>query len=105
MGYGFVGDGFNCCRWVEIDGIWLIWSLIFGFVQWSRWVAGWVLGRFQWGFGSRWFAGWVMVGLGGSQWWFPFLVDSDGFGGGFFVVVLFYVAPNTQCRIFSGAFS
>ena len=35
------------------------------------------------------------VGCGGWQWWFPFLVDSGGFGCGFFVVVLFYVAPNT----------
>ena len=42
---------------------------------------------------------------GGSWWWFPFLVDFGGFGCEFFFVVLFYVAPNTQCKICFGAFS
>jgi hypothetical protein len=43
--------------------------------------------------------GWVSVGFGGvvvSRLWFWVRV---------FFVVLFYVASNTQCRIFSEAFS
>ena len=34
MGYGVSGDGFRCCWWFEVDGVWLILSLIFGFVRW-----------------------------------------------------------------------
>jgi hypothetical protein len=91
LGYGFAGDGFNCCRWVEIDGIWLIWSLIFGCVQWvlvgcgvgfrlisvGVWLAvgcgvarGGLRGGFQGGFG--WLAVVVPI-FGGFQWfwvWF-----------------------------------
>ena len=90
LGYGFAGDGFHCCRWVEIDGIWLIWSLIHGFVQWV-----------SVGFGLISVGVWLTVGCG---------VGHDGFGwlavvisifGGFrwvlgvgFFFVLFYVAPN-----------
>ena len=66
-------------------------------------------GGFRGGFrGGCWVAGWVSVGCGVSfGGWLAvglFLVDSGGFGWLFFVD-LFYVAPNTQCRIFYGAFS
>ena len=40
----------------------------------------------------------------GSQWWFPFLIDSDGFGC-FFFFFFFNVASNTQFKIFVGLFS
>ena len=57
MGLIVAGDGFNCCRWVEIDGIWLIWSLIFGFVQW-------VSVGCRVGFGSISVGVWLTVGCG-----------------------------------------
>jgi hypothetical protein len=56
---------------------------------------------------------WVVVG-GGLLWLVEFVVGCGGlavmvaisgdFGCGF-CFILFYVAPNTQCKIFSGAFS
>ena len=54
----------------------------------SWWVAGWV-------------SGWVWVaGSGGSHFlWIPVVL------GVVFFAVLFYIAPNTKCRIFSKAFS
>jgi hypothetical protein len=48
--------------------------------------------------GSRWVCG-VARG-GGSNFWSILMV----LGVGFFVF-LFYVAPNTQCKIFAGVFS
>jgi hypothetical protein len=63
------------------------------------WVSGWVLGC---GVG----VGWVSVGCGvGFGWLAGSGVISDGFGCGYFFFYLFYIAPNTQRRIFSGAFS
>ena len=91
FGYGFAGDGFNCCRWVEIDGIWLFWSLIFGFVQrvsvgcgvgfglisvgvWLAVGCGVACGGLRGGFG------WLALGSGGSLFggfrWFWVLVFS-----------------------------
>ena len=77
LGYGFAGDGFNCCRWVEIDGIWLIWSLIFGFVQWVSVGCGVGFGLISVGVwlavgcgvacGGLWGGfGWLALGSGGS---------------------------------------
>jgi hypothetical protein len=82
-------------------------------------VAGWVWGGFRGGVGLGWVSGWVWgcgVGFGVGVGWV-----SVGLGGlravgvifgGFrwfwvwvFSVDLFYVAPNIQRRIFSGAFS
>ena len=65
LGYGVAGDGFRCCRCLEVDGVWLILSLIFRFVQW-------VLV----GFGSISVGVWLAVGCrlargrlrGGSRW-------------------------------------
>ena len=71
FGYGVSSDGFQCCQWFEVDGVWLILSLIFGFVQWvsmgfevgfgSISVGGLAHGGLQGG--SRWVAGWLTVGL------------------------------------------
>ncbi len=62
LDYGTFGDGFRRCWWVEIDGIWLILSLILGFVQW------------------------VSVGCGVGFWLVPvrvsFVVDQCGLRGG-----------------------
>jgi hypothetical protein len=106
LGYGVFGDGFQCCRWFEVDGVWLILSLIFGFVRW-------VSMGFGVGFRSFLVGLWFAVGCrvahgglrGGSRWWFPFLVDSGGFGVGFFFFFFFFFTPNTQCKIFVGLFS
>jgi hypothetical protein len=100
LGYGFAGDGFNCCRWVEIDEIWLIWSLIFGFVQRVSVGCGVGFGLILVGGLARgglrghlwWVAGWVWV-VGTWQWWFLFGGFRWVLGVGFFFV-LFYVAPN-----------
>jgi hypothetical protein len=98
MGYGFVGDGFNCCRWVEIDGIWLIWSLIFGFVQWSRWVAFWVdfgggLARDGLRGGSRWV--WVARSGGSHFWWIPMVL-----GVGFLLLFCFTLLQTHSVEYF-----
>ena len=55
------------------------------------WAAGWVVGWISMGLG-----GWLAVGVifGGLRWFWVWV----------FYIDLFYVAPNTQCRIFSGAF-
>ena len=81
LGYGVSGDGFRCCWWFEVDGVWLILSLIFAFVRW-------VSTDFGVGFGSISVGGLAHGGLrGGSRWWFPVLVDSGGLRCGF---VLFF---------------
>ncbi len=65
--YGVSGDGFWCCRWFEVDGVWLILSLIFGFV---RWVSV--------GFGSISVGVWLVVGCrvahGGFMGWLAMVV-------------------------------
>jgi hypothetical protein len=50
--------------------------------------------------GSWWVAGWVTVGLGGWQWWFPFLVDSGGFGCGFFLLLCFTLLQTNSIEYF-----
>ena len=62
LGYGVSGDGFRCCRWVEVDGVWLILSLILGFVQWlsvgcgvGHSGSGGFFGRFRWCWGVGFF--------------------------------------------------
>jgi hypothetical protein len=56
---------------------------------------GWVSGGFGWlavvGCG---------VGLGGWQWWFPFLVDSGGFGCGFFLLFCFTLLQTHNVEYF-----
>jgi hypothetical protein len=89
LGYGVSGDGFQCCRWFEVDGVWLILSLIFGFVQWIS---------MSFGVGFRLFLVGVWLAVGcrvaygglrdGSRWWFPFLINSGGFGCVFFFFFL-----------------
>ena len=109
MGYGVSGDGFQCCRWFEVDGVWLILSLIFGFVRW-------VSMGFKVGFGSISVGVWLAVGCkvahGGFVEWLAVVVSTIGRIRQFwmwvffcFFVFLFYVAPNTQCKIFIRSFS
>ena len=108
MGLIVAGSRLWFCRWVEIDEIWLIWSLIFGFVQQ-------VSVGCEVGFGlisvGVWLAvgcGWLVVGcgvgLGGWQWWFPFLVDSGGFGCGFFFLFCFTLLQTHNVEYFSEHF-
>jgi hypothetical protein len=53
-----------------------------------------------WG-GSWWVAGWLTVGLwGGSRWWFSFLVDSSGFGCGFFLLFCFTLLQTHSVQYF-----
>ena len=97
--YGFAGDGFNCCRWVEIDGIWLFWSLIFGFVQRVSVGCGVGFGLISVGV---WLAVGCGVGLGG---WHlavvvPFLVDSGGFGCSFFCCFVLHCSKHKMSNIF-----
>ena len=105
MGLIVAGDGFNCCRWVEIDGIWLIWILIYGFVQWVSVGCG-------VGFGLISVGVWLTVGCGVGHGGFGWLAVVISIFGGFrwfwvwvFIVALFYVAPNKQYRIFFETFS
>jgi hypothetical protein len=109
MGLIVAGFGLWFCRWVKIDGIWLIWSLIFGFVQWVSvgcgigfglilvgvlLVMGFEVARGGLRGGFRWLV--VVVPIFGGFWWFWVWV---------FFFVLFYVTSNTPYRIFSEAFS
>jgi hypothetical protein len=73
LGYGVSGDGFRCCRWVEVDGVWLILSLILGFVQWLSVGCG--------------------VGRSGSG---GFLVDSGGVGVWVFFYFLIFIFTLLQ---------
>jgi hypothetical protein len=62
LGYGVSGDGFRCCRWFEVDGVWLILSLIF----WSCAVG---IGGLRSGFWVNFSGGLARGGLrGGSRW-------------------------------------
>ncbi len=94
LGYGVAGDGFRCCRCLEVDGVWLILSLIFGFVQWVSvgfrsisvgvWLAvGCRLARGGLRGGSRWVCR-VARGGGSHFWSIPVVL-----GVGFFFFVLF----------------
>ena len=109
LGYGVSGDGFRCCRW-----FWSWWDLVdFEFDFWfcavglsGFWVdfgGGLACGRLQGG--SRWVAGWLTVGLwGGSRWWFPFLVDSGGFGCGYFLFFCFLLLQTHNIKYLSEHF-
>ena len=84
LGYGFAGDGFNCCQWVETDEIW---SLIFGFVQW-------VSVGCRVGFRSISVGVWFMVARGGGSYFWSFPVVLGVF---FF---FFFVAPKHSVEYF-----
>ena len=91
-----------------------------GLGDWQGWVAGWV-----WvaggGFGVGCGVGFRLISVGGLArgglrggfrggfWWLAMVVSIFGgfrwFWLWVFSVDLFYVAPNTQCKIFSRAFS
>ena len=64
----------------------------------SRWVAGWVLGRFWWGFGLWWVARWLAVVVfifGRFQWFWVWVC----------FIVLFYVTPKHNVEYFPEHFS
>ena len=95
LGYDFASDGFNCCRWVEIDEIWLIWSLIFSFME--RVSVGCGVG-----FGLISVGVWLAVGCGVDLggWHLamvvPFLVDSGSFGCGLFLCFVLRCSKHTM---------
>jgi hypothetical protein len=84
-----------------------------------RWVTGCAVGQRLWVSGVFFLVGnrlcggsrlWVSVpvgfevgcrvGLGGWQWWFPFLVDSGGFGCEFFLLFCFTLFQTHNVKYF-----
>jgi hypothetical protein len=60
LGYGVSGDGFRCCWWFEVDGVWLIFAFVrwgcgvgfrvgFGGFRGGSGIVGWVSGVSRWG--------------------------------------------------------
>jgi hypothetical protein len=105
LGYGVAGDGFRCCRCLEVDGVWLILSLIFGFVQWV-----------SVGFGSISVGVWLAVGcrlarggLRGGSWWVCRVAHGGGshfwsipvvLGVGFFLLFCFKLLQTHNVNYF-----
>ena len=56
------------------------------------------------GVGCGGWQGWVSVCCGGWQWWFLFLVDSSGFGWGFFLLFCFTLLQTHNVEYFSKYF-